>query len=203
MADENPCTDGGGSNSSSSSSSSNATNNGTSPDCGGSNPALGDALALCSAVLYGVYCVVLKWLIPDDDEDEKEEEEEEEEERGGARQQEQSMRPPKVRMHLFFGFLGERGPSLSTQVEQRNSSRSSLPPSVTTIAAALAAHRLSRQHTGLVNMALLWPLLPILDATGAEKFELPSGLTLAALVVNGLFGTVLSDYLWGQSVIYA
>jgi len=50
---------------------------------------------------------------------------------------------------------------------------------------------------GLFNLTLLWPGLYILHVTGIEPFyPLPNRTQLLYLGVNGLLGTVLSDYLW-------
>ena len=54
---------------------------------------------------------------------------------------------------------------------------------------------------GLLNAICLLPLFPILDATGVEKFEWPNRLTLGALLLNALMGTVISDYCWAKSVV--
>ncbi|XP_063285203.1 solute carrier family 35 member F5 [Pelobates fuscus] len=49
---------------------------------------------------------------------------------------------------------------------------------------------------GLFNLLLLWPGFFLLHYTGFEAFEFPSKLVWAYLVVNGLIGTVLSEFLW-------
>ncbi|KAJ2077863.1 hypothetical protein H4R24_004859 [Coemansia sp. RSA 988] len=55
---------------------------------------------------------------------------------------------------------------------------------------------------GLANILLLWPGFFVLDFTGLEAFELPrSGRMWAMVLVNGLVGTFLSDYLWLQSML--
>lgn len=48
---------------------------------------------------------------------------------------------------------------------------------------------------------VLLPLMYILNVTGVETFELPSRRVVVFLTVNGLVGTVLSDYLWLLSVL--
>jgi solute carrier family 35, member F5 len=55
---------------------------------------------------------------------------------------------------------------------------------------------------GIINFICLMPLFPILSVTGIEKFEFPNGEVLGFLLLNGLFGTVLSDVLWAFSVKY-
>ncbi|KAJ8905327.1 hypothetical protein NDN08_001834 [Rhodosorus marinus] len=54
---------------------------------------------------------------------------------------------------------------------------------------------------GLFNLLILWPLFLVLDKFGFETFEMPSGRLILLLTVNGLLGTVLSDYLWARSVL--
>ena len=49
---------------------------------------------------------------------------------------------------------------------------------------------------GLFNMILLWPLFFALHYTDWEIFELPTKHQLMFLLVNGFFGTVLSEVLW-------
>lgn len=55
---------------------------------------------------------------------------------------------------------------------------------------------------GVINMTVLWPLLFLLDAAGIEPLVMPSLSVLGMLLLNGLFGTVISDMLWAQSVVY-
>jgi len=54
---------------------------------------------------------------------------------------------------------------------------------------------------GAINCICLLPLFPILDTIGMEYFELPSKIVLLYLFVNGLIGSVLSDYLWLLGVL--
>jgi solute carrier family 35 protein F5 len=54
---------------------------------------------------------------------------------------------------------------------------------------------------GLVNMLTLWPLFPLLHATGFEHFTLPSGAAMGVLLLNGFFGSVISDFLWAHTVL--
>jgi solute carrier family 35 protein F5 len=55
---------------------------------------------------------------------------------------------------------------------------------------------------GLFNVVMLWPLGFLLNYIGIEEFALPpSGAVWLYLTVNGLIGTVLSDYLWLWSVL--
>ena len=68
---------------------------------------------------------------------------------------------------------------------------------------------LSHTHTfspfsgfiGAINVICMWPFFFLLDAVGIEKFTQPPGEVVGALFLNGLFGTVLSDYLWARSVL--
>ena len=54
---------------------------------------------------------------------------------------------------------------------------------------------------GLTNLALAWPLFFLLHWTRLEVFVLPSSTILASLLLNGLLGTVLADYLWARSIL--
>ncbi len=54
---------------------------------------------------------------------------------------------------------------------------------------------------GLFNIVLLWPAGLFLNLIGVESFELPKGYVWLYLTINGLIGTVLSDYLWLWSVL--
>ena len=54
---------------------------------------------------------------------------------------------------------------------------------------------------GLINFALYWPLFPLLQATNIEPFPSPSTTILLSLLLNGLLGTVLADYLWARSIL--
>ncbi|XP_040297809.1 solute carrier family 35 member F5 isoform X2 [Bufo bufo] len=49
---------------------------------------------------------------------------------------------------------------------------------------------------GLFNLLLLWPGFFVLHYTKFEAFEFPSKVVWMYLVVNGLVGTVLSEFLW-------
>jgi len=49
---------------------------------------------------------------------------------------------------------------------------------------------------GLFNLLCLWPFFVILDVAGIEEFSWPSRDVFWKLVLNGLLGTCLSDYLW-------
>jgi solute carrier family 35, member F5 len=49
---------------------------------------------------------------------------------------------------------------------------------------------------GVFNILLLWPGFLLLHYTGLEPFELPSARVALELVLNGVLGTFLSDYLW-------
>ena len=54
---------------------------------------------------------------------------------------------------------------------------------------------------GVVNAVAVVPILGMAHLTGVEAFEWPSRQTLVLLTVNGLIGTVVSDYLWARSVL--
>ncbi|XP_048861976.1 solute carrier family 35 member F5-like [Brienomyrus brachyistius] len=49
---------------------------------------------------------------------------------------------------------------------------------------------------GLFNLFLLWPGFLLLHYAGLELFELPSKLVCMYIIINGLIGTVLSEFLW-------
>uniref|UniRef100_A0A3P9NHV2 Solute carrier family 35 member F5 n=1 Tax=Poecilia reticulata TaxID=8081 RepID=A0A3P9NHV2_POERE len=49
---------------------------------------------------------------------------------------------------------------------------------------------------GLFNLLLLWPGFLLLHFSGFEAFELPSQLVWTYILINGLIGTVLSEFLW-------
>ncbi|XP_055226641.1 solute carrier family 35 member F5-like [Gorilla gorilla gorilla] len=49
---------------------------------------------------------------------------------------------------------------------------------------------------GLFNLLLLWPGFFLLHYTGFEDFEFPNKVVLMCIIVNGLIGTVLSEFLW-------
>lgn len=54
---------------------------------------------------------------------------------------------------------------------------------------------------GIINVLTLWPVGIFLNLVGLDSFEVPSWSTLGYLTLNGLIGTVLSDYLWLLSVL--
>eukprot|EP00745_Piridium_sociabile_P008122 TRINITY_DN154292_c0_g1_i1.p1 TRINITY_DN154292_c0_g1~~TRINITY_DN154292_c0_g1_i1.p1 ORF type:complete len:331 (-),score=12.42 TRINITY_DN154292_c0_g1_i1:23-1015(-) len=54
---------------------------------------------------------------------------------------------------------------------------------------------------GIVITLLSPPLLMLGHITGFETFAVPSWRTLGCLVLNGLIGTVLSDFLWAAAVL--
>ena len=93
---------------------------------------LGDVLAVCAAVFYGLYTVVVKWKVKEEG---------------------------QVNWQLVLGFLG------------------------------------------LINFALYWPLFLLLQATNVEPFPSPSATIFLSLLLNGLLGTVLADYLWARSIL--
>lgn len=49
---------------------------------------------------------------------------------------------------------------------------------------------------GLWNLLLMWPVFFVLNFTQIEAFELPNRRQFIVLLINGLFGTVLSEALW-------
>lgn len=49
---------------------------------------------------------------------------------------------------------------------------------------------------GLFNILFLWPGFLLLHYSGFEAFELPSNLVCTYILINGLIGTVLSEFLW-------
>ena len=54
---------------------------------------------------------------------------------------------------------------------------------------------------GLTNLALAWPLFFLLDLSRIESFVLPPPAILGSLLLNGMLGTVLADYLWARSIL--
>jgi len=55
---------------------------------------------------------------------------------------------------------------------------------------------------GLFSFLMVWPLLLVLHWSGSEPFVLPSKQQLAALTLNGVVGTVLSELLWLLGCFY-
>ncbi|XP_072329072.1 solute carrier family 35 member F5-like isoform X4 [Scyliorhinus torazame] len=49
---------------------------------------------------------------------------------------------------------------------------------------------------GLFNLLLLWPGFFLLHYTGFEAFEFPTKTVWMYILINGLIGTVLSEFLW-------
>ncbi|XP_078084265.1 solute carrier family 35 member F5-like isoform X1 [Mustelus asterias] len=49
---------------------------------------------------------------------------------------------------------------------------------------------------GLFNLLLLWPGFFVLHYTGFEAFEFPTKTVWMYILINGLIGTVLSEFLW-------
>ncbi|XP_062861871.1 solute carrier family 35 member F5-like [Trichomycterus rosablanca] len=49
---------------------------------------------------------------------------------------------------------------------------------------------------GLFNLLMLWPGFLLLHYYGLELFEMPSQLVITYILINGLIGTVLSEFLW-------
>ncbi|KAG9329692.1 hypothetical protein JZ751_030054 [Albula glossodonta] len=58
------------------------------------------------------------------------------------------------------------------------------------------AQQVFSRFVGLFNLLLLWPGFFLLHYTGFEAFELPSKLVWMYIIINGLIGTVLSEFLW-------
>ncbi|KAI8886309.1 hypothetical protein K501DRAFT_321923 [Backusella circina FSU 941] len=55
---------------------------------------------------------------------------------------------------------------------------------------------------GVFNVLLLWPIIPILNYTGLETFEIPMNATLwIVIILNAFIGTFVSDYLWLLSML--
>lgn len=54
---------------------------------------------------------------------------------------------------------------------------------------------------GFFNMLIIWPVLLIFNYLKFEVFELPHGMVILYLLLNSLFGTVLSDWLWLVSIL--
>ncbi|KAJ2559588.1 hypothetical protein EV175_000271 [Coemansia sp. RSA 1933] len=55
---------------------------------------------------------------------------------------------------------------------------------------------------GVANIVLLWPGFPLLHSLGIERFRLPASPRVWGMVaVNALVGTLVSDYLWLQSML--
>lgn len=49
---------------------------------------------------------------------------------------------------------------------------------------------------GVINIILLWPFFIFLHYTGIEPFALPDFKNLMCMLLNGLIGTVVADYIW-------
>lgn len=63
-------------------------------------------------------------------------------------------------------------------------------------AAWLTGGFFSSGFVGLFNLLLLWPGFLLLHYTGFEAFELPSQMVWTYILINGLIGTVVSEFLW-------
>jgi solute carrier family 35 protein F5 len=55
---------------------------------------------------------------------------------------------------------------------------------------------------GLFNLIFFWPLFIILHYSDWETFHFPPWRALVALLLNGIFGSVISDFMWAKSVLY-
>ncbi|XP_060786130.1 solute carrier family 35 member F5-like isoform X3 [Neoarius graeffei] len=49
---------------------------------------------------------------------------------------------------------------------------------------------------GLFSLLLLWPGFVLLHYSGLELFEMPNRMVIGYILINGLIGTVLSEFLW-------
>lgn len=49
---------------------------------------------------------------------------------------------------------------------------------------------------GLFSLLLLWPGFVLLHYSGLELFEMPNQMVIIYILINGLIGTVLSEFLW-------
>ena len=56
--------------------------------------------------------------------------------------------------------------------------------------------------TGVTNIVMFLAGIIILNYTGVEVFEIPNGIEAGFIIINAVFGTVLSDVLWAMSVLY-
>jgi len=54
---------------------------------------------------------------------------------------------------------------------------------------------------GISVLVMFFPMFFILDACGIEEFEFPEPKLLFYLLINGICGTVLSNYTWARSVV--
>jgi solute carrier family 35 protein F5 len=54
---------------------------------------------------------------------------------------------------------------------------------------------------GLFNTLIFWPGFFIVDAMGIEPLVAPPTRVVLFLTLNGIFGTVISDFLWAKSVL--
>lgn len=54
---------------------------------------------------------------------------------------------------------------------------------------------------GLFNVMIFWILGIVLDLSKIEILEVPKGDVIGYLLLNGLLGSALSDYLWLYSVL--
>eukprot|EP00762_Andalucia_godoyi_P007702 ANDGO_07915.mRNA.1 putative vacuolar membrane protein YML018C len=54
---------------------------------------------------------------------------------------------------------------------------------------------------GLFNACVLWPLFPILSATGVEPWDWPSNEVWMFLVLNAVIGTMVSELCWTLAVL--
>jgi solute carrier family 35 protein F5 len=54
---------------------------------------------------------------------------------------------------------------------------------------------------GIFNVFILWPMFPILDAIGIEKWWWPSQQVWLFLTLNALIGTMVSELCWALAVL--
>ena len=55
---------------------------------------------------------------------------------------------------------------------------------------------------GVINVFMFFAGIIILNYAGIEVFWLPTGIEAGFLVINAIFGTFISDFLWALSVMY-
>lgn len=54
---------------------------------------------------------------------------------------------------------------------------------------------------GFFNAVVFWPCFFIFHLVGIESFAAPPAKVILFLTINGIFGTVISDFLWAKSVL--
>ncbi|ERE73901.1 solute carrier family 35 member F5-like protein [Cricetulus griseus] len=131
---------------------------------------IGSIWSLAGAMLYAVYIVMIKRKVDRED---------------------------KLDIPMFFGK------SLAELSEPHNSARLTgqwvLESHVCMSPEAIHPVKPKSAVTGFVglfNLLLLWPGFFLLHYTGFEDFEFPNKVVLLCILINGLIGTVLSEFLW-------